>query len=192
MIKKSDDRRVRRTKRALRQGLAQLLTQKKLKDISVRELTDLVDLHRGTFYVHYRDIYDLYAKVQEEMIQEITQIMENYPLDTNGEYTLFPIARELIHYVKENQVLCSAMMGEHGDMDFINDLSKIVGQRCIERWKMMYRGCPPQKYEYFSVYVLSGCIGILREWINGGMLETADELAQIIEQMAVQGTSFLK
>ena len=192
MIKKSDDRRVRRTKRALRQGLAQLLTQKRLKDISVRELTDLVDLHRGTFYVHYRDIYDLYAKVQEEMIQEITQIMESHPLDTNREYALFPVAHELILYVKENQVLCSAMMGEHGDMDFVNDLGKIVGQRCIENWKVMYRGCPPKKYEYFSVYVLSGCIGILREWINGGMVETADELAQIIEQMAVQGTAFLK
>ena len=192
MIKKSDDRRVRRTKKALRQGLAQLLTQKKLKDISVRELTDLVDLHRGTFYVHYRDIYDLYDKVQQEMIQEITQIVDNHPLDAKGSYTLLPVAQELIHYVKENQVLCSAMMGEHGDIDFINDLRRLVARRCVESWKVMYRGCAPQKYEYFSVYVLTGCIGILREWIKRGMVEPEEELAQLIEQMAVQGASFLK
>ena len=55
----ADDRRVRKTKKALRQGLVSLLEKKKLKDITVRELTDTVDLHRGTFYVHYRDIYEL-------------------------------------------------------------------------------------------------------------------------------------
>ena len=45
----ADDRRVRKTKKALRQGLVSLLEKKKLKDITVRELTDTVDLHRGTF-----------------------------------------------------------------------------------------------------------------------------------------------
>ena len=70
----ADDRRVRKTKKALRQGLVSLLEKKKLKDITVRELTDTVDLHRGTFYVHYRDIYELYEKMWQEAIQEIPDI----------------------------------------------------------------------------------------------------------------------
>ena len=69
-----DDRRVRKTKKALRQGLVALLAQKNLKDISVRELTDAVDLHRGTFYVHYRDIYELYDRMWQERIEEIREI----------------------------------------------------------------------------------------------------------------------
>ena len=75
----ADDRRVRKTKKALRQGLVQLLQEKKLKDITVRELTDAVDLHRGTFYVHYRDIYDLYDKMWQEANQAIRDIFRQYP-----------------------------------------------------------------------------------------------------------------
>ena len=75
----ADDRRVRKTKKALRQGLVSLLEKKKLKDITVRELTDTVDLHRGTFYVHYRDIYELYEKMWQEAIQEIRDIFRQYP-----------------------------------------------------------------------------------------------------------------
>ena len=191
MIKKTDDRSVRRTKRALRQGLAQLLTEKKLKDISVRELTDLVDLHRGTFYVHYRDIYDLYAKVQGEMMEEIAQILDGFPTDSRDESPLFPIIRELMQYVKDNRVLCAAMMGENGDMNFVHELSDMVGRRCIESWRVLYPGCSAQKYEYFRVYVLAGCVGVLQKWIDDGMKDTVDEVAHLVAQMAVQGVSFL-
>ena len=43
------DSRVRRTKRLLRQGLTELLKQKSIKKITVRELSELIDINRGTF-----------------------------------------------------------------------------------------------------------------------------------------------
>ena len=78
MNTKNDDRRVRKTKKALRKGLSELLLKKNIKDISVRELTDYVDIHRGTFYLHYRDIYDLYAQIEAETAQEVKGILERY------------------------------------------------------------------------------------------------------------------
>ena len=49
------DRRVRRTKALLLQGLMQLMETKDVKDISVKELSDQADINRGTFYLHYSD-----------------------------------------------------------------------------------------------------------------------------------------
>lgn len=43
------DRRIRRTRKQLRECLVTLLKQKKVQDITVRELTELADLNRGTF-----------------------------------------------------------------------------------------------------------------------------------------------
>ena len=45
------DRRVRKTKKILRECLTQLLKEKKIQDITVRELTEMADLNRGTFYL---------------------------------------------------------------------------------------------------------------------------------------------
>ena len=56
------DRRVRRTRKQLRECLVTLLKQKKVQDITVRELTELADLNRGTFYLHYKDVFDLLEK----------------------------------------------------------------------------------------------------------------------------------
>ena len=58
------DRRVRRTKALLLQGLMQLMETKDVKDISVKELSDLADINRGTFYLHYSDVYDMLAQLE--------------------------------------------------------------------------------------------------------------------------------
>ena len=61
------DRRVRKTRRQLRECLITLLKEKKVQDITVRELTDMADLNRGTFYLHYKDVFDLLEKTEAEL-----------------------------------------------------------------------------------------------------------------------------
>ena len=53
------DRRVRRTRAQLRRALTELLEEKDIRSVTVRELTERADVNRGTFYAHYSDIYDL-------------------------------------------------------------------------------------------------------------------------------------
>jgi AcrR family transcriptional regulator len=62
---KKEDRRVRRTKKLLTQALTELMQQKQVKEITVKELTDLADMNRGTFYLYYKDIYDMLESIEE-------------------------------------------------------------------------------------------------------------------------------
>lgn len=53
------DRRVRKTKAQLREGLARLMQKKSIKEISVKELVDEVDINRSTFLsALYRHLSD--------------------------------------------------------------------------------------------------------------------------------------
>ena len=62
---KKEDRRVRRTKKLLTQALTQLLQEKQINEITVKELTDLADMNRGTFYLYYKDMFDMLEKIEE-------------------------------------------------------------------------------------------------------------------------------
>ena len=53
------DRRKERTEKEILNGLIALMQEKSMKNISVRELAELIDINRSTFYLHYTDIYDL-------------------------------------------------------------------------------------------------------------------------------------
>ena len=67
------DRRVRKTKMQLRQGLARLMQKKSIKEITVKELVDEVDINRSTFYLHYTDIYQMLEKIEEEAMVDIRE-----------------------------------------------------------------------------------------------------------------------
>lgn len=59
-MQKKTDRRVRKTKTQLRNGLAMLMKEKSVDEITVKELVDQVDINRSTFYLHYQ-IYQGYC-----------------------------------------------------------------------------------------------------------------------------------
>ena len=190
MNTKNDDRRVRKTKKALRQGLSELLLKKNIKDISVRELTDYVDIHRGTFYLHYRDIYDLYAQIEAETAQEVKGILERYtPEEVAG--NPFPMILTLIEYIAENVSLCRMMLSQNGNMSFTKELSDIIYQKCIHDWMALFKESTMEQREFYGAYVVSGCIGVLRKWLDSGMAQTPERVATIIEKITVQGMKFL-
>ena len=58
------DRRVRKTRAQLRAGLARLMQQKNIKEITVKELVDEIDINRSTFYLHYTDIYQMLQSIE--------------------------------------------------------------------------------------------------------------------------------
>ena len=78
------DRRVRKTKAQLRAGLARLMQKKSIKEITVKELVDEVDINRSTFYLHYSDIYQMLESIENELMDEIAQVIEEHPL---GQYS---------------------------------------------------------------------------------------------------------
>ena len=70
------ERRVRRTRAMILAGFIQLMQQKPVKDISVRELADLVDINRSTFYLHYTDIYDLLEQTENGLMDQFLAIID--------------------------------------------------------------------------------------------------------------------
>ena len=74
-MEKKTDRRIRKTKQQLQEGFIHLRKTKSIKYITVKELCELTDLNRGTFYLHYRDIYDLSEQMENEIILKFEELL---------------------------------------------------------------------------------------------------------------------
>ena len=75
--KGEENRSVRLTRKRLSDALITLLMQKPVREITVRELTELANVSRGTFYFHYTDIYDLMDHVEQEQIHTLELLMDD-------------------------------------------------------------------------------------------------------------------
>lgn len=186
-----DDRRVRRTKKLLKESLTILLMRKKLNDITVKEIVDLADVNRGTFYLHYRDIYDMLSKIENEMMDEMKDISKRF-LDASFIASPMPYISEMFQYVADNQGFCKMLLGPYGNMAFLEKLKKLVEEKCF--YSLM-QACPEkefQHYQYFTTYAVAGCIGLLQTWLSSGMKVSPQELSLVAVGMIQNGLEFLQ
>ena len=69
MVRK-DDRRIQKTRKALRDALHSLVLDRGYDDLSVQDITDKANLGRATFYLHYREKDELL----EDLLREFSEI----------------------------------------------------------------------------------------------------------------------
>jgi AcrR family transcriptional regulator len=67
---RKDDRRIQKTRKALRDALHSLVLDRGYDDLSVQDITDKANLGRATFYLHYREKDELL----EDLLREFSQI----------------------------------------------------------------------------------------------------------------------
>ena len=71
------DLREKKTKRSINNAFLQIRSKKPLEKITVKELCELAEISKATFYLHYRDIYDLSDKLQHQTVKDLFKFIEN-------------------------------------------------------------------------------------------------------------------
>ncbi len=191
MTEKKEDRRVRRTKKLLTQGLTELLQLKPVQDITVRELAERVDVNRGTFYLYYRDIFDMLAQIEEDLFSKFDQIIISHKDDVVISHSL-PFLQDLFSFVQENHEMCAVLLGEHGDMAFLQRLNHVVHEKCMEDWQRLRQPCSPEEFNYRYDFVVFGCIGLIRTWVTRQCKESAVNMAALANEMILRGSISLE
>lgn len=79
---KHPDRRVIRTKTAIREALKTLLTQKRMEEITVTELACLAGVNRKTFYNYYSGVYSVMDEIEDEIAGNFRKAFENVNFQT--------------------------------------------------------------------------------------------------------------
>lgn len=71
------DLRVKRTQKNIYNAFIQLRKKKELEQISVKELAELAEINKATFYLHFNDIYNLSDTLENELINDCMQSIPN-------------------------------------------------------------------------------------------------------------------
>ncbi len=98
----TSDRRVKYTKAALEEALLDLMAEKPIEKISVKELCEKADVNRSTFYAHYGSPQELLDSITGALINEFTSLKYSYT-------TVEKMIRDSIAKLNENGKLFRAL-----------------------------------------------------------------------------------
>ncbi len=183
--KRSEDRRVKRTKKALRDCLFRLLDEKTADEITVKELTAAADINRSTFYFYYKDIDDMIVQIQDEIysVFEEDVIKKADEFNTVGDFVQY-LTRFLV-FCKENERICKFVIGN----DPKNNLTKRIKTgllRCIPDTTTIFPETEPKRY--LTSYAMAGFWELILNWMYDGMQIEPQEMATFMTNIYFYGS----
>lgn len=181
-----EDRRVRRTKRQLREALTALMREKNVREITVKELTDLADVNRGTFYCHYKDVFDMAEQVEGALFDEFSALLNAYDAE-RLRVGLRPILRDIFSFIQRNVDLCAAILGGQEDSRFLERLKALVQEKILREWSGLYQFQNGPQREHYIAFLVGGAISLIQSWAVSGRGESAEEMAALAEELILHG-----
>ena len=111
------------TKKNLIDSFWSLYEKKDIKEIHIKELTDLAGYHRATFYQYFTDIYDLFAQEQNELISKIEKIRGKTP---DIEQASTDVLKQIAKFYINNGKHIVLLTGSGGDPSFLEKLKEVI------------------------------------------------------------------
>lgn len=176
-----EDRRVLKSKEAIRQCFLALLKDKKLKQVTVSEICRMANIGRGTFYLHYLDVYDLYDQIEAELYQGLYQLFEScYP--TSDAENCRRLADGLTGYVAENKEIF-LLLNQAVDGHSLQKLCAVFYEKAILENKTMNPSANPDYETVEAIFAVSGMVGVLERWLSGGMRISREWVAEMLNHI---------
>ena len=186
MKEKNDNRSVRRTKAAIRNCVIALLKEKPLHQISVREITEMADLNRGTFYLHYKDVYDLIEEIESDFIREFSEILSK-EVPSSIDESPYPMLLDLFTFIDKNQDFCSLLLENIRSGRFSEGIKTVIEEQLFSKLKYITDNTPEDEMEISYAYALSGCVGIVEHWLSQKPRPKPQEIASVTEHVLRNG-----
>ncbi len=181
-----NDSRVKRTKKLIRKGLAELSKTKSITKVTVKELTDLIEINRGTFYLHYKDIYELVESLENELYNEFNSKISAI---TSEDILKSPIeiCELFCEHLLEHMETYAMLMGEHGDAQFTHKIGELMNKKVYELFKNIFPNMNDTKYDFAYNYSKFGLIGLTNCWFTMHPEWTPKQVAEMWLNLTVAG-----
>ncbi len=187
MLYDTEERRVRKTKRTIRNAFAALLAEKDVNQITVKDIADRADINRKTFYNHYRGVYQVMDEIENSIVDDFDRMLR----EASGSIDL---RNPAMIYEKLTQLL-------QKDIDFYGNLLCMNGNNSL-RDKLFSRlkahalvsmqarlPIAQQELELGIHFTFSGLMSVYQHWFQSDRTLSLDELTKTVSRLSFYGVS---
>ncbi|CAG7914630.1 MULTISPECIES: TetR/AcrR family transcriptional regulator [Mammaliicoccus] len=189
----AEDRRVRKSKRAIKKAFIQLLKENNLDRITIQQISDLADVNRGTFYLNYEDKYALLDEMENEQIEEIKGFVDIRKMDLSTKTSdrfihdfANIIIKKVITHIEHNIEFYQVILNLERKSQIEEQLAEIVRSNIkhLIGDKDDVFGIPEN---YYLSYVVGSMMSMIKYWVSDENRVSVEELVNYVSTIASTG-----
>ena len=168
-----NNRRTLVTKRILRESLIELMQKKPISKITIKEICDLSEMSRSTFYLHYQDQFELLSDVENEVMDNTVKALENL----SGSLNTLESIEAFLDYVKSNKETFGILLCQPETEGF----QKSIIEKIANNVKASVPEIVDNKNaDYLFTFIMYGSLNVLRAWIQRDFDTPIKDIANVI------------
>ena len=175
------DKRIKYTKKVIKECFFELLDKKDLNKITVSELCLNADINRATFYRYYIDIYDLLEKIQDDFITELKEF------SSEKNYTVLSFSEEILNVFLNNKDLLKIIFKTKNHIYFLSEFLDNAYDMCKTKWSKEICNLDEKNVELATTFIFNGAIGIVNNWVQNDFNDSVEYIAKTIEELSYNG-----
>ncbi|MEW9052848.1 MAG: TetR/AcrR family transcriptional regulator [Neobacillus sp.] len=178
------DRRIIKSRKAMRDALVSLMQEKDLKDITISDIVVSAELNRGTFYKHYQYKEDIFNEIIDEVI---TDLIESYRepyknIDMFEINNLTSSAIKIFDHVSKYAKFYSLIFQSDTLIGFERKLCNVLKELALNDLIDCFPTQPSINSELHASYQAYAILGLIIEWVTGGFKYSSSYMAgQLLE-----------
>ncbi|MDO4502466.1 MAG: TetR/AcrR family transcriptional regulator [Coriobacteriia bacterium] len=178
-----------RTKAELQEAFWRLYEQKPVDKITVGAVCDLAGYNRGTFYLHFANIYELLASIEEQLLDGTTACVERCMrklAQDRGKLSCLAALADVIRFYEQNRRYIVLLLGPRGDASFIVRLKDRLKPLWREYVVQDSAGRPEAEIDLILEYTLSGSLFMISRWLQEPGTVSAATLGHLVYDAAIR------
>jgi AcrR family transcriptional regulator len=196
------DRRIQRTRLALRSALLELIKEKGFDSVSVEEITERANLGRATFYLHYKDKEDLLLDEFREIASNRVQVLSEIPVSiwksnkdslelSDGRAPVMPLLLVFEH-ASQNAELYRILLRGDSSQRIAGQIRQIIADSINAIVKTKIQNDPPPAppevpVELLAAYFSGALMGSLNWWLEQETSPEPEEMARMFQHLFFPG-----
>lgn len=181
---KKTDARVRYTQKVLKDSFLKLLEKKPVNKITVKEVCELAELNRATFYAHYSDCFALLESIEREMLESFEESLKYIrSLDMTS------LMDAIYEMIDRNDHACRVLVFCGGDRKIIGEMIALAKESSLDYWRGELKHASEAELDMLYIHLSNGLLHVVTD---GYGKYSREELSKFINRIVVSTLQLFK
>ena len=179
------DRRVVKTKRAIKEAFAKLLTQKDINDITISDIAAQADINRKTFYNYYSGVHEVVDEIENDIISHVDEAITDIYFKNilESPYLLF---EKLTAVINTYMDFFGYLLSMNSNVSLTSKITELLSAK-VKTVIRPYLETEDEQLDLMLTFMMSGMVAVYRQWFNSDRTEPIDDISNRINILAFKG-----
>lgn len=151
-----NDARVRYTKHVLKESLLTLLQDKPVNRITVKEVCQMAQLNRATFYAHYSDCFDLKDSIEQELVDAFEDALDRLDSPDVG-----ALIQAIYNMIRTHEKACRVLVFGSSGTTVTARMTALARPAAMELWRKHFPKAAESELEMLYTHLSNGLLQVV-------------------------------